>query len=191
MRIFRPGPGPYANPLAISGVKLGERLLQIGGSDAGLFAKLASKVGFTGKASAIVRNQEEASNLLEATRREGVLVAAEIEVAPLHELPYEASSFDLVFVDGGNLLAYLEPGLRAVLLSEVLRVLRPGGRLIVMERYRRRGLGALWPVNAELKAYSSSGGALQALQDRQFHPARIVAEIEGMRFVEGLRPKSS
>ena len=57
-------------------------------------------------------------------RRGGVLV--EVETAPLERLPYEPASFDVAIARGHG------PGEVTTPLAEVLRVLRPGGRCLVI-----------------------------------------------------------
>ena len=86
------------DPLAVSmsGVKLGERLLQVGVDDAALAGLLASKTGLSGSAAHAVSTDAEAVRVNRGAKKAGVLV--EVRVTPLDQLPYEAASFDVVVV---------------------------------------------------------------------------------------------
>ena len=186
MRIFRKGLGPHALPLAMAGVKMGERLLTVGAGDPRMLAAMAGKVGLTGRACAIADSAAGAEALRAAAARAGVLV--EIEVAPFSRLPFEDASFDVVVIDGTRgLLAALPRVDRMSLLGELFRLLRAGGRLIAVERYGRAGLFSLASGSPPAPEYTSSGGAPHAVEAAGFRPVRVLAERDGLRFVEGLK----
>jgi len=63
--------------------------------------------------------------------------------------------------------------------------LAPGGRLIVIDTARQGLLGRFGSAPA-----ADSGGTLSALHAAGFRPARLLAEREGHRFIEGLKPQS-
>jgi hypothetical protein len=68
--------------------------------------------------------------------------------------------------------------------SEVLRVLRPGGRAIVIEPAPRGGFRAL--LNRQT-ADPSYQGAVRTLQDEGFAATRQLAERDGVLYVEGIK----
>ena len=68
-------------------------------------------------------------------------VLAEVTRAPWGMWPYDEGSFDVAVVR--DLLPTLTPDDRSRCVSEVLRVLRPGGRAVVIEPAPRGGFGAL------------------------------------------------
>jgi len=181
MALFR---RPSREPLAVTmaGVKLGDRLLAVGMSDTALIAALATRAGLTGVAAAVDADEARVRDGAAAIERQGALV--EVSRAPWETLPFEAASFDVAIIR--DLLPSLPPDVRAGCLREVLRVLRPGGRLIVVET-ARSGIGALVGRRAEDTAYASSGGAAAALEASGFAGVRLLAEREGARFVEGAR----
>jgi ubiquinone/menaquinone biosynthesis C-methylase UbiE len=187
MRIFREGPGPHATPFAILGLKMGERYLQVGGGDSRLFAALAGKVGLTGRACAVTDDDTEASDFSKAAAEAGVL--AEVEVTGLETLPFEDASFDLVVVNG-NKLAQTAGEQRQAMLGAVLRVVRPGGRTVVMERTRSKGLAGLFSSPPPDTDYKAAGGAIGAFERAGFRPVRKLAHVEGVLYVEGLKPAS-
>jgi SAM-dependent methyltransferase len=175
MPIFRPGPGPFALALAMTGIKLGERLLYAGSGTPALFGTLAGKVGLTGRAAAVAEQRDEVAALTQAGVDAGTLV--EVERAAPTSLPFDADSFDLVVVDATS--GSLNDA--GKWLPQVLRVLRVGGRLIVAERTGGGFLGGL------LKAGGHSGAASHMLEATGCRPARVIADRDGWRFTEGLK----
>ena len=76
---------------------MGDHLLQIGCADGGALAAVAAKVGLSGRAVAIVADDESAARAAKGAAQQGVLV--EVETAPPTALPVDAGEFDLVIVD--------------------------------------------------------------------------------------------
>ena len=172
-------------PLAVSmpGVKLGDRLLVLGCSDPVLIARLAVKTGLTGRACAFDEDAALAKRAGRTAEREGALV--ETLTASWTELPLDAAAFDVVVVR--DVLARLDLHRRAPALYEVLRVLRPGGRCIVIEGGGRGGLGALLQGRTGSAEYRTSGGASRALSAAGFRAVRLLADRGGLTFVEGVK----
>jgi len=60
-------------------------------------------------------------------------VLIEVEIAPPTSLASGADAFDLALVDDtGGLLGAMRPEERVLTVREILRVLRPGGRVMVV-----------------------------------------------------------
>ena len=73
------------------------------------------------------------------------------------------------------------------MLREARRVLRRGGRIIVIEAGPKSGLaGIISPYRPDAK-YEAAGGTVGALKAAGFKPARVLWEREGYRFAEGLK----
>jgi len=181
MAFFRPGPGPYALAIAMTGVRLGERLLEIGSGTPGLFGALAQKTGLSGHAAGVADDPPGAAALEQGGVEAGALV--DVEVASPASLPYDQESFDLVVVDATAMPA----DKAAAWLPEAFRVLRAGGRLIVAQR---TGGFRLWGV-FELRSSSGPANAvIRALQTSGYRPVRKIAERDGWRFTEGLKPRT-
>ncbi len=174
-------------PITMTGIRTGERLLQIGLDEARLISELASKVGMSGTAAAIVTNDRDAARAKDSAAKAGVLMDVRV-VTPLRNLPFEDASFDVIVMHSLNgLLASLAPYTRIRCLEESHRLLRAGGRMVVIEPEPRGGLGGLlrpYPMDAY---YSSGGGAVGALKAEGFKPVRILADREGYRFTEGMK----
>ncbi len=167
-------------PLAVSmsGLKLGDRLLVMGCSDPALIAALASRVGLTGRACAVDENEQRAADAGRAAEREGALV--ETAHAPGWRVPFDESSFDVVVLR--EMLSKEAPGPR-IAVQESRRVLRPGGRAVVIEGAERRGLSALL-TGAHTPA---AGNATAVLESGGFVAVRTLAERGGMLFAEGVK----
>jgi len=166
--------------VTMAGVKLGHRLLAVGAGNPTLIAQLAIKAGLTGRACLVDADQARLAAGAAAVEREGALV--EPLHAPFGAWPFDAGSFDIAVI--ADLLPTLEAGVRAGTIGEVYRLLRPGGRAIVVEPGRRGGIAALLhrqPVEA------SYTGPTEALQRGGFTAVRVLAEADGVIYAEGIK----
>ena len=186
MAIFKRGRDKHALAVAMTAVKLGDRLLQIGCTDASLLAAIASKVGLSGRACAIVSSDRDEARARSGAERRGILL--EIEQSPPTNFPYPDRSFDLIVVDNQQgFIANVRPEQRVATLQQAHRTLAPHGRIIVIERSPRAGLGALFRAGQPPDPhYHSSGGALAALKAEGFKAVRQLAERDGLSFFEGI-----
>src|SRR5687767_4996475 len=169
---------PPGDPLAVTmtGVKLGDRLLIIGGTHEKLVAQLSLKPGLTGRVCVLDEKAEVSSRAAATAEREGALV--EQETAPHTMLPHNEASFDIVVLN--HALSGVGPDRRMQIVNEARRVLRTGGRCITIEAAARGGLAAL----------ISKGGVAHTDLEQAFSAAglravRTLAEREGLVFVEG------
>jgi ubiquinone/menaquinone biosynthesis C-methylase UbiE len=185
---FARGPDPHALAVGMAGVKMGDRLVQIGCAHAGRLGAIAVKVGLSGRAVAIVADEAAASRARKGAAAAGVLV--EIDVAPPSRLPLDDDAFDVAVVDDtAGLFSNLRPEDRVAAVRELRRVLRPGGRAVVIGTAPRGGLGALLGRPAINPEFQAKGGAVEALKADGFVSVRTLAEREGLSFVEGVRPR--
>lgn len=179
------------DPLAVamSGVRLGERALQVGVDDERLVGQLAAKTGLSGAATCVVADDQAAARARKGADKVGVHVEIVVSAPPSIQLPDAA--FDVVVIHSvSGLLSSLEPAVRAGLLAESARVLRPGGRVVAIEAGERSGLGALLrPIPASQVSYDQRGGTVASLELAGFAPVRILGDREGLKFTEGLRSK--
>jgi SAM-dependent methyltransferase len=160
----------YDLAVAMTGVRLGERVLQVGCQDAGLLAALGAKVGLTGRACGVDPDPAAARKALVSVEAAGVLV--ETASVPYDRLGYDPGSFDLVVVR--RLGSLLDPASLRGALREATRVLRPGGRCVVVAGGGRTSPG-------------DSDAVVQAALEAGFRGARVLAERDGWTFVEGLK----
>jgi ubiquinone/menaquinone biosynthesis C-methylase UbiE len=174
---------PFMLVEGMVGVKMGERFAQIGCAHGGRLAAVAAKVGLSGRAVAIVPDEASAERARKGASNAGILI--EIEVAPPTRLPMADAAFDVVVIDDTDgLMATMRAEDRVHMVREVARILRPGGRVMVISRGPRGGLGAL---------FGSGGGppfdSQPSLEADGFRAVRRLAEREGLVFVDGLKPR--
>ena len=171
--LMRRGRGPAMDPLQVSmtGVRMGERFLLIGCHDRALLSGLAAKVGLSGTAAVAAFDEQQA----ERAARVGAKVGALIETHRVEglALPFDSDQFDMVVVDDTNgAFGKIVETTRVAYLRDARRAVRNGGRIEVVER-----------VEARAPGYD----ALRDLTAAGFKPVRVLAEKDGLRFLEGLR----
>jgi ubiquinone/menaquinone biosynthesis C-methylase UbiE len=163
-----------SEPMAVTmtGVRLGNRLLSIGVRDVPMIAALAAKSGLTGQANAIEPDPARAQTAAAALEREGALV--DVAAAPWTTLPYDAANFDIAILR--DVLGSMTPADLTGCLTEVLRVLRPGGRAIVIEGGKRSFLS---------RAPKETGE--EPLRLAGFAAVRTLGEADGATYIEGIK----
>jgi ubiquinone/menaquinone biosynthesis C-methylase UbiE len=179
---------PYQLAVGMTGVKLGDRLVQVGCGDGGRLGAIAGNVGLSGSAVVVAPDESSAARARKGAANAGVLV--EVEVAPPSRLPLDDDSIDLAVVDDtAGVLGSLPAEDRARSIRELLRVLRPGGRVMIIGSAPRSGLGALLSRASVGPPFAASGEANKALQADGFRMVRTLAERDGLAFVEGVKPR--
>jgi ubiquinone/menaquinone biosynthesis C-methylase UbiE len=185
---FRRPQQKHALAIAMTGVVLGDRLLHIGCTDASLLAAIGSKVGLSGRVCAVVPDDTHAARARRAAESSGFLL--EIETGNLSSFPFDDAAFNLIVVDNQEgLLSSMRPENRVAVLQQAFRTLAPRGRIVVIERAARNGLGALFGSSAQapVDPHYKSSGAIAALEAEGFRAARLLAERDGLSFFEGVR----
>jgi ubiquinone/menaquinone biosynthesis C-methylase UbiE len=179
---------PFPLVVGMTGVKLGDRVLQIGCSNGGPLAAVAAKVGLSGRALAIVPDQASMTRAQKAAANLGVLVEVELNSSP--RLPVDDATFDLVIVDDAvGVFSARRPEERNATIREAARVVRPGGRVMIIGATPPQGFSALLSRGPAAPSIAMSGEAASALEAAGFRGARTLAEREGLIFVEGIRPR--
>jgi cyclopropane fatty-acyl-phospholipid synthase-like methyltransferase len=170
MAWFRKTSAAEPLPVTMAGVKMGDRLLAIGGADSALIAALASKTGLTGETRVVEADEERAGRTAAAIERHGAL--ADVQAAAWSMLPYDSGHFDVAVAINMDACVPVEMLPRCA--AEVFRVLRPGGRFMMMQPRGRRSRG-------------SGDESTSMLQTAGFAAVRVVAERGGMQYVEGIK----
>lgn len=110
--------------LDLLNVQPGERVLDVGCGPGFLLVDIADAVGLTGRAEGL-----DPSEAMRAKAQERLGGRAKISDGSAERLPYEDGSFDLVVY--AQTLLYVADVPKA--LAECRRVLRPGGRLLILD----------------------------------------------------------
>ena len=183
----RRGANPHLLAVSMTGVKLGDRVAFVGVPDPGRVAAIAAKVGLSGRAAAAVPDADAVARVNRAAADDGVLV--DTDIADMKRLPYSDGEFDLAVVDDtGALVEQLSDDDRAAVAREAARILRPGGRVVVLGGGEPTGLNRLLAKSPASPLVLS--GAINALLGANgFGIVRTLAEREGLVFVEGLRSR--
>jgi SAM-dependent methyltransferase len=179
---FRRGSDPHPLVVGMTGVKLGERFAQIGCAHGGRLAAVAAKVGLSGRAVAFVSDEASAARARKGAADAGVLV--DVEITPSTRLPVEDAAFDLVVIDdSGGFFGSMPAENRAATTGEARRILRHGGRLLVIGSTGRSGLAGLIKGTPAGEPFDPT----PVLHAVGFKAIRVLAEREGLVFVEGIK----
>ena len=150
-------------------LKPGERFLDVG-CGTGVLTRLAAKiVGASGQALGI----DPAPRMIAVARKNATGSSqAEFRLAAIERLPFESGSFDVAVAS--LMLHHLPPDLKLDGLREVYRVLKPGGRLIVVDLDRPANLLwwlLAWPLlMMPMTASNLRGEIPDYLRDAKFDP---------------------
>ena len=115
--------------LAVAGLQPGERVLDVGCGPGSLTAPAARKVGNDGKAAGIDASPEMIDVATRKAKNQGLEI--DFRVAPIETLPFGDGEFDVVL--SSLMLHHLPDDVKAQGLGEIIRVLRPGGRLVAID----------------------------------------------------------
>jgi len=134
------------NPVAIASLKEGDVVLDLG-SGAGFDAFLASpRVGKTGKVIGVDMTPEMIKKA-RANASKGNYANVEFRLGEIEKLPVEDNSIDAII---SNCVINLSPDKESVF-SEALRVLKPGGRLMVSDLVLKKDLPEI--IKESVEAY--------------------------------------
>ena len=179
---------PYLLITGMTGVKMGDRFVQVGCANGGRMAAVAAKVGLSGRAAVVAPDEASAARARKAADAAGVLV--EVETGRPAQLPLGDGEFDLAVVDDtAGLFGTMRAEDRVAAVRELVRVLRPGGRVLDIGSAPRGGLGAVLSRTQNGPPFVASGEATIALEADGFRAVRTLAEREGLVFVEGIKPR--
>ena len=124
--------------LALAGLSAGERVLDVGCGTGTLAIGVKRRVGETGVVYGVDASAEMIA--LASKKAEARGAAVDFQAAAAQALPFEDSSFDAVLCT--MVMHHLPRDQRPQAVAEMGRVLRPGGRLLVVDLAREGGMAA-------------------------------------------------
>jgi ubiquinone/menaquinone biosynthesis C-methylase UbiE len=148
-----------------------------GHTEAALAAEIGLETGLNGRTLVIDVGAEARARVETAAAKAGALV--EFEWAPVTMLPVDAGAFDVAVIN--RQLATLDGRNRIACCEEALRILKPNGRVVVIEGVRRPGLFGLFPTKLpglppdDVKDALTHAGA---------KAVRLLADVDGVVFFE-------
>jgi ubiquinone/menaquinone biosynthesis C-methylase UbiE len=145
--------------------------------EAALAGEIGLETGLNGRTLVIDVGTEARARVEAAAAKAGALV--EFEWAPVTMLPLDAGVFDVAVIN--RQLASLEGQNRVACCQEALRIIKPNGRVVVIEGVRRPGIFGLFPTKQpglppeEVKDALTRAGA---------KAIRLLADVDGVVFFE-------
>lgn len=179
MKLFRSGLPPHHTALAMIGAKPGGRVLVIGAANGALAAELALVTGLNGRTLVVDRSAPMRERVRAAAARAGALV--DYEDAPASMLPLDADTFDVVVIQHALAVAADRPQI----VADAARVLRVGGRVIVIEGAPRAGVFGAIARSAAPK--TDAEALLQTMNGAGLKAVRVLGESGGMLYMEGTK----
>lgn len=170
-----------AATLAAASVRPGEALLDVGCGTGKLAIAAAALVGESGRVSGIDATPEMIS--LATKRATSMNSRAEFRVGIGEDLPFKSYSQDAV--TSSYFFHHLPSDLKRIVLHEMWRVLKPGGRLIITDYSRPQsllGYIASIPMRFDFHEYVRSqlrGELERIIEEEGFGPAIFTATFLG------------
>ena len=162
------------------GAKPGQHVVVFGVGDGGLAAAVALVTGLNGRTLVADSSADAIQRVDGAAAKAGALV--ESINGPLTTLPLESGTFDIAVLH--HTMTAADP---SAMIAEAARVLRDGGRLLVIEGEGRPGMLGRFrrPPGPSL-----SGDAVRDLLEASgLRAARVLGESDGFVYVEGVKPR--
>jgi ubiquinone/menaquinone biosynthesis C-methylase UbiE len=137
--------------LDVANVSSGERVLDVACGTGTLALAAKRRVGASGSVHGIDASPEMVERARTKAARSGL--PATFEIATAQSLPFPDATFDVVLCTLA--LHHVPEDARADAIAEMRRVVKPGGRVLVVEFGKRRGAWALFHPVALLHAHKT------------------------------------
>lgn len=180
MGLFKKAASPHQTPLAMVGARAGDRVLVAGRPDPGVVAELARTTGLNGQTLLAIAPAGRAP-YEQAADNAGVLVEHADAGDEPAAIPDVATPCDVVVLHFD--LAGLDEPARQALAARALSLLRPGGRVVVIEG---RGVGgwfstrtATLPAQAVMTLLHAAGGLA----------VRPLGHVDGVSYFEARKSR--
>ena len=154
----------------------GNNVVFLGADRPSLAGESGALTGLNGRTVVIAQGPEAGKRIEQAAGKAGALV--EFVDAPLDALPLDADAFDLAVVPD---LAAWPSWACGARMAEAMRILRPGGRVIIMAAQKRGGIFGALPNQSPTLATET---VLTLLANVGAIAARRLAEVDGIAYYE-------
>lgn len=182
LKLFRKvGEPPHQTAMAMIGARPGDNVLFCGAGRPDLAGAVGAITGLNGQTTVVDRQEGAATRVAAGAAEAGALV--DFADAPLTLLPFDAGCFDAAVIPDG--LSALGDKAEAVL-AEAVRVIRPGGRLVIVDPVGRPGLFGL--LRKPATPPPPADGITATLSGAGLRGVRLLADVDGVRYFEGTRP---
>ena len=115
-------------------IQSGEQVLDVGCGTGTLAIEVARLVGLTGHVAGIDPGAEQIARARAKAARHNLLI--DFQIGVIEQLPFSDQAFDVVF--STLMMHHLPAPLKRQGLSEIARVLKPGGRLVIADFKHRK-----------------------------------------------------
>jgi SAM-dependent methyltransferase len=180
---FRSGLPPHQTALAMIGAKTGQTVLFLGGRQPGVVAEIARVTGLNGR-TVVAESDPSLCGRVEAAAAEAGTLVEFVATAPAG-LPDTTGAYDIVAITTN--WSELGSAGRADLVTGAFRLVRPGGRIIVVLASGSKPLVGK-PAKVPQAVAREAESLLTASGSRA---VRVLAEVPGTTYVEGVRPRAS
>ena len=137
----------------LAAITPGESVLEVGCGTGELSQRARARVGPGGRVSGI----DPSAEMIAVARRKAARAGIDIDyrVASIEALPFDGHSFDVVL--SSLMMHHLPDDLKSAGVAEIGRVLKPGGRLLIVDFKRPSGLLSHLALSAVLHGRHGKG----------------------------------
>lgn len=148
-----------------------------GPAEAALAAEIGVETGLNGRTVVVDVGAEARARVEAAAAKAGALV--EFEWAPVTMLPIDSATFDVAVIN--RQLAKLDGQNRVACCAEALRIIKPTGRVVIIEGVRRPGLFGLFQTKVPGLPPEDVQDALKRAGAKA---VRLLADVDGVVYFE-------
>jgi ubiquinone/menaquinone biosynthesis C-methylase UbiE len=159
------------------GAKPAMNVLVVGEADPALAAEVALVTGLNGRTVVAAADERARSIVRTAADHAGALL--DFETMTAGRLPFDSDTFDIAVLPQA---LSRRPDAHAMTTAEAARIVRSGGRVVVIEGERRSSGLALW---RKATPHMSGDQIVSLLNAAGLIAVRVLGESEGVIYAEG------
>jgi demethylmenaquinone methyltransferase/2-methoxy-6-polyprenyl-1,4-benzoquinol methylase/phosphoethanolamine N-methyltransferase len=160
--------------LTLAHMQPGEQVLDVGCGTGALALEVPHRVGTIGRVVGIDPSSEQIARArAKAARRNGPQVPIEFQIGVIEELPFPDQTFDVVL--SALMMHHLPASLKRRGLAEIVRVLKPGGRVVIADFTRKQDR------QGRAVRFHAGGSSLQELRALVEDAGFSQVDAEGMQ----------